>query len=175
MANPRRTVALGLGSSLGPRLQTLALTVARLRATPGIEVERVSHWVRTPPLAGGTARNWFANGVALLSTSWDPLALLDLCIELEHAAGRRRGVFWGDRPLDLDVLVVDETVIDSERLVVPHPAVQDRPFVLHPLLEVWPEAVNGRAGIPYAAFPEPPGPHPIPVGLVARGRRLRYL
>lgn len=172
---PARRVALGLGSSLGPRVLRLERVVRHLQLTPGIEVERVSPWVRTPPLRGGTARNWFANGVARLTTSWDPHDLLALCIELEQQAGRRRGLFWADRPLDLDVLLVDDLVIDTPTLTVPHPAIAERPFVLHPLLQVWPEATDPRSGDAFADLPSPPGPPPPAVGMVALHRRLRYL
>lgn len=168
-------MALGLGSSLGDRLRTLSRTIARLRATPGITVNRVSSWVRTPPLAGGSARNWFANGVARLQTTWEPLDLLDLCIGLEHAAGRRRRLYWGDRPLDLDILLVDDECIELPRLTVPHPAITRRPFVLGPLLEVWPDALDPRTGQRFADAPPPAGPRAVPVGRLARGRPLRYL
>ena len=174
MAHPR-TIALGLGSSLGDRHRTLALTIARLRVTPGIRVERVSHWVRTPPLAGGHARNWFLNGVARLRTTWDPHELLDLCIHLEAAAGRRRGLFWADRPLDLDILVVGHEAIDTQRLTVPHPAIRARRFVLEPLLEIWPDVMDARTGRPYGGDPAAAGIQPALAGLLARTRRLRYL
>lgn len=120
--------------------------------------------MRTPPLAGGTARNWFLNGVALLMTDLDPFELLERCIALEAQAGRRRQLHWADRPLDLDLLLVEDEVIETERLVVPHPAIARRPFVLEPLLKIWPDAVDPRTGRRYASLEPAPGPRPAPAG-----------
>ncbi len=170
-----RRVALGLGSSLGARAQTLELAVRRLQVQPGIDVRRVSHWVRTPPMTGGHARNWFLNGVAVLQTAWDAHDLLDLCVSLERQAGRRRRLFWGDRPLDLDVLLVESEVVQTARLAVPHPGIAERRFVLEPLLEVWPDAVDPETGRPFAEAVRAPGPLPARYGMLALSRPLRYL
>ncbi|MEQ1567959.1 MAG: 2-amino-4-hydroxy-6-hydroxymethyldihydropteridine diphosphokinase, partial [Myxococcota bacterium] len=93
LAAPR--LAVGLGASLGDRRHTLELAVRKLASAPGLELVRVSGWVRTPPLTGGAARNWFLNGVALFRSSVDPLEVLDRCVALEQRAGRRRGRYWG--------------------------------------------------------------------------------
>jgi 7,8-dihydro-6-hydroxymethylpterin-pyrophosphokinase len=117
----------------------------------------------------------FLNGVALFESDLAPHTVLDRCIVLEEAAGRRRARWWGDRTLDLDVLVVEGIVLDDERLVLPHPAIADRPFVLEPLLEVWPDAVDPRHGTPWAGRPTPRGPRPVHQGQVARRPSLGYL
>jgi len=145
-----------------------------------VQIERVSPWVRTPPLPGGAARNWFLNGVALLRTDLEAEALLDRCIALESAAGRRRQLHWADRPLDLDILIVEGETIRTERLVVPHPAIGDRPFVLEPLLRVWADATDPGTGRRYADLGRAPGPRPAPAGCsslrsVAGRPVLRYL
>jgi 2-amino-4-hydroxy-6-hydroxymethyldihydropteridine diphosphokinase len=168
-------LAVALGSSLGDRRTQLERTLARLDHTPGIRLLRASRWVRTPPLAGGTATHWFLNGVALLETDLDPEAVLDVCVALEEQAGRRRARFWGDRTLDLDLLLAEAGAVTTDRLVLPHPAIARRRFVLEPLLEVWPDARNPHTGVAYADLPMPSGPRPVPWGVVARGRPLRYL
>jgi len=168
-------VAIALGSSLGERQRVLERALAHLDHTPGIRVLRVSRWVRTPPLPGGAARNWFLNGVALLESSLRPEVLLARCVALEEQAGRRRNLHWGDRTLDIDVLVAEGEMVRTDRLELPHPAIASRPFVLGPLLEVWPDVRNPRTGASYAALPAPPGPRPAPCGVVARRRLLRYL
>lgn len=168
-------IAIGLGSSLGDRRRTLETTVLRLATRRGLTLLRTSSWVRTPPLRGGTARNWFLNGVALFESSIEPLVLLDLCVALEEAAGRRRAHHWGDRTLDLDLLLAGDRVIDTERLKVPHPAIARRPFVLGPLLEVWPDARDPVTGRPFAECPPPAGPRPVPIGRLAPRSALRYL
>ena len=168
-------LAVALGSSLGDRRAVLQRTVSRLDHTPGIRVVRVSRWVRTPPLTGGTAAHWFLNGVALLETALSPEAVLDVCVALEEQAGRRRARYWGDRTLDLDLLLAEGGPVRTDRLVLPHPAIGRRRFVLEPLLEVWPDARDPATGVAYADLPPPPGPRPVPWGMVARGRPLRYL
>jgi 2-amino-4-hydroxy-6-hydroxymethyldihydropteridine diphosphokinase len=168
-------LAVGLGSSLGDRRARLEHALVKLAHTPGLHLLRASRWVRTPPLHGGTAKGWFLNGVAAFASELTPEAVLDVCVALEEQAGRRRARVWGDRTLDLDVLLADDLVVDSERLVLPHPAIGRRRFVLEPLLEVWPDAVDPRTGQAYADLPTPAGPRPVPWGVVARGRPLRYL
>jgi 2-amino-4-hydroxy-6-hydroxymethyldihydropteridine diphosphokinase len=167
-------VAIALGSSLGDRHRSLSLAVRRL-STTGMQLVRVSRWFRTPPLQGGTAKNWFLNGVALFSCDLSPEQVLERCVKIERSAGRRRGKYWADRPLDLDVLLYEDRIVRTDKLVLPHPAIAQRAFVLVPLLEVWPDATDPVSGRPYAAAPAPPGPRPAPDGILARSSRVRYL
>lgn len=164
-------VAIGLGSSLGDRHGWIELALRKLDARPDTRVLRTSRLVRTPPMKGGTARGWFLNAVALVETDAEPRVLLDACAALEEAAGRRRKSHWGDRTLDLDILVVDGIVSDDPWLVLPHPGIAARPFVLGPLIEVWPDAVDPRTGVAYRELATGDGPSPVPVGILAR--RLR--
>lgn len=168
-------LAVGLGSSLGDRERHLALAVASLATLPGTRLLRTSPLVRTPPMRGGTARNWFLNAVALFVTILPPTVILDRCVQLEQQAGRRRARFWMDRPLDLDLLVAEGIVLDTPRLVLPHPGVASRPFVLGPLLAVWPDATDPRSGARWADAPPPPGPRPAIVGRLPAPRAIRYL
>lgn len=163
-------VAIGLGCSLGDRRGRLEGVVRALGGAVGVRVLRVSRWYRTPPMRGGTARGWFLNGVALVSTTWTPHVLLDRCRALEAQAGRRRARYWGDRPLDLDILLVDGVVSDRPELVLPHPGIAVRPFVWRPLLEVWPEAVDPRTGRAWRELAQVSTPRPAPIGIAARGR-----
>jgi len=150
-------------------------TLRRLDATVGLRWLDTSSLVLTPPLRGGAARGAFLNAVALFDSELGPIELLRVCITLEDAAGRRRARRWADRTLDIDLLQFDDHVIDSEELVLPHPAIARRPFVLQPLLEVWPDAVDPRSGRRWSSFPTPPGPRPVRVGRVAPRRPLGYL
>jgi 2-amino-4-hydroxy-6-hydroxymethyldihydropteridine diphosphokinase len=165
--------AIGLGSSLGPRRATLERAVQRLAATPGIRVLRVSRWWRTPPMRGGTARGWFLNGVVQVETSLSPDQLLDRCVALEVAAGRRRARHWGDRTLDLDLLHVEGVTADGPRLVLPHPGIACRPFVRLPLREAWSDARDPRTGQRWADAPTAPGPQPVAVGVTVWTPRPR--
>jgi 2-amino-4-hydroxy-6-hydroxymethyldihydropteridine diphosphokinase len=120
-------------------------------------------------MRGGTARNPFLNGVVLLCTSLRPEELLELCQAEERRAGRRRATFWGDRTLDLDLLVVDGLVRESPALTLPHPGVSTRDFVRRPLLEVWPDVVHAAEGVPLADLPSARLPVAWAVGQLARG------
>ena len=165
-------IAIGLGSSLGKRRSQLELALKMLNAKPGLRFVRASRWYLTPPLAGGTARCPFINGVALFEAEISAQETLRHCRQLEEDAGRRRARHWGDRPLDLDILLAGDLIIDDPSLTLPHPAIAKRPFVLYPLLEVWPDAINPRNGEPWSAVPAPFGPAPIAIGVAPRPATL---
>ena len=167
----RERVAIGLGCSLGDRRTRLDDTVRRIARHPDITLLRCSRWYRTPPMRGGTARGWFLNGVIVVETALSGLELLRLCRDLEEEAGRRRARFWGDRTLDLDLLLHGRSVVDSEPLTLPHPGIAARPFVRTPLLEIWPDATDPRTGVPYRDQPDPTGPRAVPTGAFAFARR----
>ena len=164
-------VALGLGSSLGDRTAHLVTALLSLHASPEIRVERVSRLYRTPPMRGGTAKGWFLNAVATAQTDLSPEQLLDVCRRLEDQAGRRRARFWGDRPLDLDILLLDRHIITTPTLSVPHPGIANRPFVHIPLLEVWPEALDPRTGQLWREAHLQPSPRPVPIGVLTWPRQ----
>jgi 2-amino-4-hydroxy-6-hydroxymethyldihydropteridine diphosphokinase len=115
-------------------------------------------------MRGGTARNPFLNAVALFVCTTSIEAVLARCQALEARAGRRRNRYWGDRPLDLDLLLAERHVRTDPDLSLPHPGIRARPFVLGPLLEVWPDAVDPRDGTGFRATPTPPGPRAWPIG-----------
>jgi 2-amino-4-hydroxy-6-hydroxymethyldihydropteridine diphosphokinase len=126
---------LGLGSNIGDRRQTLLDAVA---AIP--ELVAVSPVYETEPV-GGPEQGPFYNIVVELDTERSPHELLALCRELEQAAGRVRVVRWGPRTLDVDVLLVGDLTVDDDDLVVPHPRMAQRNFVMVPLLDLAPEIV----------------------------------
>ena len=162
-------VAIGLGASLGDRRAALELAVSALDGR-GMRLIRASRWYRSPPLAGGRARNLFLNGVAVYDTDLEPLEILARCQDLERRAGRRRAHRWGDRPLDLDVLLVEDLVRSDAILTLPHPAIALRPFVLWPLVEAWPDAVDPVGGRPYADIECDALPRPWAVGVARRSQ-----
>ena len=124
-------------------------------------------------MRGGTARGWFLNAVALFETTLSPDDVLARCRALEADAGRRRARFWGDRPLDLDVLLFEGVVTPGPRLALPHPGIPSRAFVLAQLVEVWPDATDPTSGRRYGSLPSAPGPRPAPAGILAWTRRRR--
>lgn len=106
----------------------------------------MSSWHETEPV-GGPPQGPFLNGAALVRTDLEPRPLLRLLKTLERAAGREdAGPRWGPRPLDLDLLLFDDRVLDEPGLTVPHPRMTERRFVLEPAAEVAPELVHPATG-----------------------------
>jgi 2-amino-4-hydroxy-6-hydroxymethyldihydropteridine diphosphokinase len=135
-------VAIGLGSSLGHRHGHIELAVRRLALKPGLQFLRCSRYYRTPPMQGGHAQNWFLNAVALFECTIAPQPLLSICHQIERLAGKRPNLHWGDRPLDIDILVMEGVVSSEPGLTLPHPAIEHRSFVIQPLQEVWKNCIH---------------------------------
>lgn len=129
---------LSLGSNLGDRG---ALLAAGVEAVAEGDAVRVSSVYRTEPV-GGVAQDDFWNLVVELETTASPRELLERARRAEAAAGRTREVRWGPRTLDVDVLLVGEARVEEEDLVVPHPRMRERAFVLVPLAELAPALVT---------------------------------
>lgn len=135
---------IGLGSNVGPRRATLRRAIGRLGAlgrltavSRAIETEAVvpEEIARARP----AARAPYVNAVIGLDTELEPRALMDALLAIERQLGRVRSYRGAPRPIDLDLLLYADRVIDEPGLVVPHPRLQERSFVLQPLLEVAPE------------------------------------
>lgn len=136
---------LGLGSNLGDRAKNVAESLRRLGATPGVRVVKSSTLRNTAPV-GGPPQGDYLNAAAELETTLSPAALLDAALAIERAMGRTRGVRWGPRIIDIDILLCDDAVLDGPDLVVPHPRMHERRFVLEPLAEIAPDAVHPKLG-----------------------------
>jgi 2-amino-4-hydroxy-6-hydroxymethyldihydropteridine diphosphokinase len=139
MADVRRRAFIGLGSNLGDREAALRQGVAQLEAAG--DVRAVSPLYETEPLGGPEDQGAFLNLVVELDTTDTPRQLLRRCQALEEAAHRVRTVRFGPRTLDADVLVVGDLVVDDADLIVPHPRMWERRFVLQPLSDLAPELV----------------------------------
>jgi 2-amino-4-hydroxy-6-hydroxymethyldihydropteridine diphosphokinase len=131
---------LALGSNLGDRAATLQRAVDALIATPGLRVVAVSKVYETEPV--GPPQPDYLNAVVALETDLGARALLEVGQELEREARRTRGDRFGPRTLDVDVLLVGEDRVDEPDLVVPHPRMWERDFVLAPLADVAPDLVE---------------------------------
>ena len=129
---------LGLGSNLGDRLANLQAAVDALQAEPGLRVAASSRvWETTP--VGGPPQPDYLNAVVRIETDLSARDLLDVARRVESRLGRIRKERWGARTIDVDVLLFDEEQIDEPDLVVPHPRMTERAFVLLPLLELEPD------------------------------------
>ena len=137
MSDPGATVYLGLGTNLGDRVDNLRKALARLQTLA--RLEEVSSLYETQP-EGVTDQPLFFNAVCRVMTGLEPEALLRFLKNVEGEIGRRPGgQRWGPRPIDLDILLYDDRVVDAPELRVPHPRLAERAFVLVPLCELEPE------------------------------------
>lgn len=124
-----------MGSNIGDRRETLRAAVA---AVP--DLVAVSPVYETEPV-GGPEQDSFYNIVVELETDRTPRQLLELCRELEAAAGRVRKIRWGPRTLDVDVLLVGDLAVNDDDLTVPHARMYQRNFVMVPLMDLYPDVV----------------------------------
>ncbi|MBI3179357.1 MAG: 2-amino-4-hydroxy-6-hydroxymethyldihydropteridine diphosphokinase [Deltaproteobacteria bacterium] len=140
---------IALGGNLGDVLAAFAVALQSLAGRGG-EVVRVSSAYRTAamlPLGAASAQPDYWNAVCELHTALAPAHLLRLCKEIEEEAGRTSRERWAPRPLDLDLLLYDDRVINEIGLQVPHAGLRARVFVLRPLVEVAPEVRVPPEGI----------------------------
>jgi len=139
---------VALGSNLGDRRATLEGAVEALRAADEVEVLRVSPWLETEPVGGPSGQGQYLNGCLEAETTLDAATFHWLLARIETQFGRERAreVPQGPRTLDLDLLLYDELVLATPELVVPHPRMEERLFVLEPLLALEPELVLPRSG-----------------------------
>lgn len=138
MNKPEKVVAyLGLGSNLGDKIANIKKALAALDDAPGVRVLRVAPYYRTAPV-GYTKQDFFVNTAASIETILPPLDLLALLLDVEKALGRVRGIRWGPRHIDIDLLLYGKEEINRPELVVPHPRMHERAFVMVPLADLAP-------------------------------------
>ena len=142
-------VYVALGSNLGDRSSSLDGAVAALKGVPELTVLAVSSYRETLPVGGPRGQPPFLNAALALRTSLPPEELLGLLqgIERRYGREREREVRWGPRRLDLDLLLFGEVEMQGEELTLPHPRMEDRLFVLEPLLEIAPRLLLPGSGV----------------------------
>ncbi len=136
---------VGVGSNLGDRLGYLRAAVKRLGGFAPIE--RASHVYETK--AVGPPQPDYLNAAVLVRYEGEAIDLLDALQAIEIGLGRTREIKWGPRTIDLDILWIDGLAMESDRLVVPHPHLVERPFALRPLVDVAPDAIDPLTQLPY--------------------------
>lgn len=139
------SVFLGLGANVGDRERNL-LAARRGLESRGFRVTALSSLYHTEPV-DAPPQEWFLNAVAGGETALSPEALLQACLETERALGRVRDVPRGPRTIDLDLLLYADVVREGPGLVVPHPRMHERRFVLVPLAEIAPGARHPVLGL----------------------------
>lgn len=145
---PERRCVLALGANLGDRLANLQDALRRL--APFVRIERVSALYETDPV-GPPGQPPYYNAVCSGLTTLAPDELLRAVKAIEGALGRRAGPRWGPRPLDIDILLLDDVAVDTPDLTIPHPRIEERAFVLVPLADILPDLVLPRSGLTVAA------------------------
>ena len=138
-------VYIGIGANLDNPQQQVKEAIAELDLLPSTQLIQASSLYHSKPV-GPQDQPDYINAVACIETVLAPIELLDALQNLEQQHGRIRKRHWGERTLDLDILLIDQHIIESERLTVPHPYATERSFVLFPLEEIAPELIfpNGK-------------------------------
>lgn len=145
---------IALGSNLGDRQHNLQQALSLLTQELEIKLVQVSSFYETDPVGMKETEpaEPFVNAVAAIETSLSPGKLLSLCLQIEQILGRKRsletdcGLGYSSRTLDLDILFYDQAIIHDESLDIPHPRLNERAFVLTPLLEIAPDWVHPVLG-----------------------------
>ena len=131
-------VLIGIGTNIGDRKQNIKDSLEALKKIPLTQVVRTSSVYETKPW-GYTEQNNFYNAVVEIKTELSPQAILGVCLGIEAALGRVRLFKNGPRIADLDVLFYENITVSNEELVIPHPYIGERDFVLVPLKELFPD------------------------------------
>jgi 2-amino-4-hydroxy-6-hydroxymethyldihydropteridine diphosphokinase len=152
-------VHLSLGSNLGDRNGHIHAAIKALNQSDRVRVQAVSPTYSTAPV-GLTEQPDFLNLAVEIETDIEPLELLNAVQQIESALGRERTTRWGPRSIDIDIVLWGDRQVDCDRLTVPHPEFRRRAFVLRPLADIAPEAVDPVTGCTVselAARPEAAG------------------
>jgi len=139
MSKKYSTVFLGLGSNLGDKVQNLDSAIAQIKKIA--KVQSVAKYTNTKPW-GEKNQPDYVNTVAKISTTLSPTQLLEELNKIENNLGRVRTIKWAARTIDIDILLYDNLVINKDNLVIPHPYLHSRKFVLQTLAEIAPHFVH---------------------------------
>jgi len=128
-------VYIGFGSNLGDKIAYCEKAIAEILGLDNHKLLAKSSFYKTQPV-GYRAQDWFVNGVIKLESDLEPQDLLRALKEVEARLGRTETFQWGPREIDLDLLLYEDQIIQTSQLQVPHPRIQERQFVLIPLVEI---------------------------------------
>lgn len=139
-------VYLGLGANLGDRKANIDRALELIEKTQAGRVSAVSDLVETEPVGGPEGQGAYLNAAARIETALSPEELLAALKRIELAVGRRGCERWGPREIDLDILLYDDDVVKTDALVIPHPLMHERLFVLEPLCAIARDVVHPLLG-----------------------------
>ena len=129
---------IGFGSNVGDRRNNILRALTLLTNRPDVRLEQVSGLYETQPV-GFLEQADFLNGVVCVETALPPKQLLAACMKIEQALKRKRIIRWGPRTIDLDILLYDDVFVNTRELTIPHRELENRRFVLAPLVEIAPK------------------------------------
>jgi len=132
---------IGIGSNIGNKIANIQQALEMIKKSGQADIISLSSFYETEP-EGYEEQDWFLNAAAGINTDLSPYELLDFLKEIEHIIGRKESMRWGPRIIDLDILLYDQICIESQNLVIPHPRMHKRKFVLKPLDEIAPDVVH---------------------------------
>ena len=135
-------VYLQLGSNIGERLDNLNQSIKIITERIGNVLEKSSVYESTP--WGVENQRNFLNQVIFVKSNFDPYTILDLVLQIEKDMGRVRIEKWGERIIDIDILFIDDFIIESENLCIPHEFIAKRKFVLQPMCEIAPDFIHPK-------------------------------
>lgn len=137
------TAFIGFGSNIGDRKKNIENAVKLLENSPYIKIAKKSSLYITEPI-GYVGQDCFLNSVIEVTTTLSPDDLLHWCQMIEDKMGRVRTMLWGPRLIDLDILLYDEDIVEDDELIIPHPLMHNRRFVLTPLAEIAPDIIHPK-------------------------------
>lgn len=132
---------ISIGSNIGDKEKNLIEAINHLEDIKGIIIDKVSSFIKTEPW-GLKEQDEFLNGAIKIKTILSPRELMEVLLNIEKTMKRERIVKWGPRIIDLDIILYDDLVTDDEYVTIPHPRMEEREFVLRPLLEIAPNKVH---------------------------------
>ena len=141
-----KTVYIGIGGNLGDPYENCMKAVEIIKEQPFCEIKALSPFYRTQPV-GIEGDNWFINAVLSINTSLSSGELIEMLLDIEKEMGRTRSAIrWESRIIDLDVLLFGNDIINDKNLIVPHPRMHLRRFVMAPMADIAPELVHPVLG-----------------------------
>lgn len=135
------TAYLSIGSNIGNKKENIDLALEKINSSKEINITKVSSIIETEPW-GYENQDSFLNGAVEIKTILSPKELMEVLLKIELEMKRERVIKWGPRIIDLDIILFDDIVSDDEFVILPHPRMEDREFVLKPLAEIAPYAIH---------------------------------
>ena len=137
-----KTVYIGIGSNLGDPYENCIKAVEAIKEDPFCRIKALSPFYKTEPV-DIEGQNWFVNAVLSIDTSLSAPELIEMLLKIEKKMGRiRSGIRWESRVIDLDILLFGNEIINDKKLIVPHPRMHIRRFVMAPMADIAPELIH---------------------------------